>query len=202
MTLSNYKRWQNPADKIYFGTSWELRDGQLDLAVTSDKAIKLPGKTNRFGYKFISNGRNRTNWNIHYELKTLGGFDSNVEAFKAGAAGSILVSGAVGVAKNIGGILIEQVGARTDNVALQNTIDNILSVTKTGIGFAGAIAAGAAVGGPWGAVAGAVIGIANEAVSIANKAMNYSRTQAEHIQKETMASERLGITAADRNRGR
>ena len=128
--------------------------------------------------------------------------DSNVEAFKAGAAGSILVSGAVGVAKNIGGILIDQVGARTDNVALQNTIDNILSVTKTGIGFAGTIAAGAAVGGPLGAVAGAVIGIANEAVSIANKAMNYSRTQAEHVQKETMASERLGITAADRNRGR
>ena len=128
--------------------------------------------------------------------------DSNIESVKAGVAGSILVSGAVGIAKNIGGILIDQVGARTDNVALQNTIDNILSVTKTGIGFAGAIAAGAAVGGPWGAVAGAVIGIANEAVSIANKAMSYSRTQAEHIQKETMASERLGITAADRNRGR
>ena len=128
--------------------------------------------------------------------------DSNVEAFKAGAAGAILVSGAVGIAKNIGGILIEQVGARTDNIALQNTIDNILSVTKTGIGFAGTIAAGAVVGGPLGAVAGAVIGIANEAVSIANRAMSYSRTQAEHIQKETMASERLGITAADRNRGR
>lgn len=128
--------------------------------------------------------------------------DSNVESVKAGAAASILVSGAVGVAKNIGGILIDQVGARTDNVALQNTIDNILSVTKTGIGFAGAIAAGAAVGGPWGAVAATVVGIANEAVSIANKAMSYSRTQAEHVQKETMASERLGITAADRNRGR
>ena len=128
--------------------------------------------------------------------------DSNVKAFKAGAAGAILVSGAVDIAKNIGGIAIEQVGARTDNVALQNTIDNILSVTKTGIGFAGTVAAGAAVGGAWGAVAGAVIGIANEAVSIANKAMSYSRTQAEHIQKETMASERLGITAADRNRGR
>ena len=128
--------------------------------------------------------------------------DSNIESVKAGAAGSILVSGAVGVAKNIGGILIEQVGARTDNVALQNTIDNILSVTKTGIGFAGAIAAGAAVGGPWGAVAATVVGIANEAVSIANKAMNYSRTQSEHVQKEAMASERLGITAADRNRGR
>ena len=128
--------------------------------------------------------------------------NSNIESIKAGAAGSILVSGAVGVAKNIGGILIEQVGARTDNVALQNTIDNILSVTKTGIGFAGAIAAGAAVGGPLGAVAATVVGIANEAVSIANKAMNYSRTQAEHVQKETMASERLGITAADRNRGR
>ena len=127
---------------------------------------------------------------------------SNIESVKAGAAGSILVSGAVGIAKNIGGIAIEQVGARTDNVALQNTIDNILSVTKTGLGFAGAVAAGAAVGGAWGAVAGAVVGIANEAVSIANKAMNYSRTQAEHIQKETMASERLGITAADRNRGR
>ena len=127
---------------------------------------------------------------------------SNIESVKAGAAGSILVSGAVGVAKNIGGILIEQVGARTDNVALQNTIDNILSVTKTGIGFAGTIAAGAAVGGPLGAVAATVVGIANEAVSIANKAMSYSRTQAEHVQKETMASERLGITAADRNRGR
>ena len=127
---------------------------------------------------------------------------SNIESVKDGAAGAILVSGAVGIAKNIAGIAIEQVGARTDNVALQNTIDNILSVTKTGIGFAGTVAAGAAVGGAWGAVAGAVIGIANEAVSIANKAMSYSRTQAEHIQKETMASERLGITAADRNRGR
>ena len=127
--------------------------------------------------------------------------DSNVKGIKDGAAGAILVSGAVGIAKNIAGIAIEQVGARTDNVALQNTIDNILSVTKTGIGIAGAIAAGS-VAGPWGAAAAAVISVANEAVSIANKAMNYSRTQAEHIQKETMASERLGITAADRNRGR
>ena len=71
--------------------------------------------------------------------------DSNVEAFKAGVAGSILVSGAVGVVKNIGGIAIEQVGARTDNVAFQNTIDNILSVTGKGLGFAGTVAAGAAV---------------------------------------------------------
>lgn len=128
--------------------------------------------------------------------------DSNIESIKAGAAGSILVSGAVGVVKNIGGVAIEQVGARTDNVAIQNTIDNILSVTGKGIGFVGTVVAGAEVGGAWGAVAGAVIGIANEAVGIANRAMSYSRIQAEHVQKETMASERLGITAADRNRGR
>ena len=135
--------------------------------------------------------------------------DSNIESIKAGAAGSILVSGAVGVVKNIGGIAIDQIGARTDNVAIQNTIDNILSVTGKGIGFVGVVAAGAklgSAGGVYGAiaggVAGAVVGIANEAVNIANKAMNYSRIQAEHVQKETMASERLGITAADRNRGR
>ena len=79
MTLSNYKRWQNPADKIYFGTSWELRDGQLDLAVYSEKAIKVDVKPNRFGYRLFSNGRNSTDWDIFDELKALGGFgfDSN-----------------------------------------------------------------------------------------------------------------------------
>ena len=46
MTLSNYKRWKNPADKTYFGTTWELRDGQLDLSVYSEKALKVDGKTN------------------------------------------------------------------------------------------------------------------------------------------------------------
>ena len=79
MTLSNYKRWQNPADKTYFGTSWELRDGQLDLAVYSEKAIKVDVKTNRFGYRLFTNGRNRTDWGTFTELKALGGFgfDSN-----------------------------------------------------------------------------------------------------------------------------
>ena len=77
MNLSNYKRWKNPADKTYFGTAWELRDGQLNLSVYSDKAIKVDVKTNRFGYRLISNGRNRTHWNIYYELKALGGFGFN-----------------------------------------------------------------------------------------------------------------------------
>ena len=74
MTLSNYKRWQNPADKTYFGTSWELRDGQLDLAVYSEKAIKVDTKTNRFGYRLFTNGRNSTDWDFFGEFKALGGF--------------------------------------------------------------------------------------------------------------------------------
>ena len=77
MNLSNYKRWQNPADNIYFGTSWELRDGQLDLAVYSEKAIKVDTKTNRFGYRLFTNGRNRTHWGVFTELKALGGFGFN-----------------------------------------------------------------------------------------------------------------------------
>ena len=77
MTLSNYKRWQNPSDKTYFGTAWELRDGQLDLAVTSDKAIRLDEKKNRFGYRLFTNGRNRTDWDVFTELKALGGFGFN-----------------------------------------------------------------------------------------------------------------------------
>ena len=77
MSLSNYRRWQNPSDNIYFGTSWELRDGQLDLAVYSDKAITHDGKTNKFGYKLITNGMNRNHWGTFYQLKTLGGFDSD-----------------------------------------------------------------------------------------------------------------------------
>ena len=77
MTLSNYRRWQNPSDDIYFGTAWELRDGQLDLSVYSDKAIKHDGKTNKFCYKFITNGVNKSGWDTYYELKTLGGFDSD-----------------------------------------------------------------------------------------------------------------------------
>ena len=77
MNLSNYRRWQNPSDDIYFGTSWELRDGQLDLAVYSNKAIKHDGKTNKFSYKFITNGVNKSGWDTYYELKTLGGFDSD-----------------------------------------------------------------------------------------------------------------------------
>ena len=51
MTLSNYKRWKNPADNIYFGTSWELIDGQLNLAVFSGKSIENNEKMNKFGYK-------------------------------------------------------------------------------------------------------------------------------------------------------
>ena len=77
MSLSNYRRWQNPSDNIYFGTSWELRDGQLDLSVYSDKAITHDGKTNKFGYKFITNGNNKSGWDTYYELKTLGGLNSD-----------------------------------------------------------------------------------------------------------------------------
>ena len=75
MSLSNYRRWQNPSHNIYFGTSWELIDGQLNLVVFSGKAIEHNGKMNKFGYRLITNGRNNTHWDIFYELKALGSFD-------------------------------------------------------------------------------------------------------------------------------
>ena len=77
MSLSNYRRWQNPSDNIYFGTAWELRDKQLNLSVYADKAITHDGKTNKFGYKFITNGVNKSGWDTYYELKTLGGLNSD-----------------------------------------------------------------------------------------------------------------------------
>ena len=77
MSLSNYKRWQNPSDNIYFGTAWELRDKELDLSVYSDKAIEHDGQKNKFGYRLLTNGMNKSGWDTYYELKKLGGFNSS-----------------------------------------------------------------------------------------------------------------------------
>lgn len=123
--------------------------------------------------------------------------DSNV---KSAAIAKMGVDFAVGETKQIARYGLDYIGDSVGDKILQARINNGLATAGQLGNIASATAAGAMVGGPWGALAGAVIGIASEAVQMVQRAIEYEDIQIEHKFQASRSSERLGIITCDRNR--
>jgi len=97
---------------------------------------------------------------------------------------------------------INSYSARYGNSVRANTIRNAQSVVDAGIDIGGMALAGASVGGGWGALIGAALGIVGKGVEIVQNVISYDSKQEVHKFEEIRASERLGLQLSDRNRGK
>lgn len=98
-------------------------------------------------------------------------------------------------------------GIRTDNMARQNEITNMLTVVNTVSGMASTVSNAATTGAMVGGVAGVIIAAAQIAVDMANRGYQayqnikeYNREVTEDRLNSEHASERLGIICTDNNR--
>ena len=110
---------------------------------------------------------------------------------------------------------VSQIGARQDNIAKQNRIQNTIEIVgesvSTGLNILTTTAAGASIGslaGPVGTAVGAAVGAAiaiaseasSKAIEISANLKDYSRLQTTNLLEAEKASERLGRIATNRNR--
>lgn len=121
---------------------------------------------------------------------------------KEDMAKSMAVDAAVDIALQAGKLYIDTIGIRTDNMARQNEVNNIVTLAGKVISFKGSVLSGAKQAGTAGAVIAAVAALATEAINMAGNVMQYRRDIAEDAASTMHASERLGMVATDRNRRR
>lgn len=95
---------------------------------------------------------------------------------------------------------VSTIGARQDNIAKQNRIQNMVGVTNNLVSGAMTIAASASVAGPAGAVIAAVAEASKLAIEVTKNLQDYSRLQTKNSLESEKASERLGRIATNRNR--
>ena len=94
---------------------------------------------------------------------------------------------------------VSTIGARQDNIAKQNRIQNMVGVTNNLVSGAMTIAASASVAGPAGAVIAAVAEASKLAIEVTKNLQDYSRLQTKNSLESEKASERLGRIATNRN---
>lgn len=95
---------------------------------------------------------------------------------------------------------VSTIGARQDNVAKQNRIQNVMGMTNNLVSGAMTIAASASIAGPAGAVIAAVAEASKLAIEVTKNLQDYSRLQTKNSLESEKASERLGRIATNRNR--
>ena len=95
---------------------------------------------------------------------------------------------------------VSTIGARQDNVAKQNRIQNVMGMTNNLVSGAMTIAAAASAAGPAGAVIAAVAEASKLAIEVTKNLQDYSRLQTKNSLESEKASERLGRIATNRNR--
>ena len=95
---------------------------------------------------------------------------------------------------------VSTIGARQDNVAKQNRIQNVMGMTNNLVSGAMTIATAASVAGPAGAVIAAVAEASKLAIEVTKNLQDYSRLQTKNSLESEKASERLGRIATNRNR--
>ena len=95
---------------------------------------------------------------------------------------------------------VSTIGAKQDNVAKQNRIQNVMGITDNLVSGAMSIATAASLAGPVGAVATAVATAAKLAIEVTKNLQDYSRLQTKNSLESEKASERLGRIATNRNR--
>ena len=95
---------------------------------------------------------------------------------------------------------VSTIGARQDNVAKQNRIQNVMGMTNNLVSGAMTIAAAASAAGPAGAVIASLAEASKLAIEVTKNLQDYSRLQTKNSLESEKASERLGRIATNRNR--
>ena len=95
---------------------------------------------------------------------------------------------------------VSTIGAREDNVAKQNRIQNVMGMTNNLVNGAMTIAAAASAAGPAGAVIASLAEASKLAIEVTKNLQDYSRLQTKNSLESEKASERLGRIATNRNR--
>ena len=134
--------------------------------------------------------------------------DNLVKAAKAVGAVK-LAKQVVNIGKQELNYRINTYGAKYGDTARQNELQNMMTTLDMGTSFVKSTVTGVVAGatfGPWGALAGAIIGSVSDAigkvVDITHKTEEWQRQQYINNLNETRASERLGLMKTDRQRGR
>ena len=95
---------------------------------------------------------------------------------------------------------VSTIGARQDNIAKQNRIQNVMGMTNNLVSGAMTIAAAASAAGPAGAVIATLAEASKLAIEVTKNLQDYSRLQTKNSLESEKASERLGRIATNRNR--
>ena len=95
---------------------------------------------------------------------------------------------------------VSTIGARQDNVAKQNRIQNVMGMTNNLVSGAMSIAAAASLAGAPGAIITALAEASKLAIEVTKNLQDYSRLQTKNSLESEKASERLGRIATNRNR--
>lgn len=95
---------------------------------------------------------------------------------------------------------VSTIGARQDNVAKQNRIQNVMGITDNLVSGAMSISAAASLAGAPGAIITALAEASKLAIEVTKNLQDYSRLQTKNSLESEKASERLGRIATNRNR--
>lgn len=142
-------------------------------------------------------------------VPTLEGADTPVKGGEEAASNASSTGGAIGalalqtVGKAASDLLSFDI-SRTATVFGDQARANEISNLMAGTGIVGNIAQGAltglAVGGPWGALAGAILATVTEGVKVAQRAYEFNIKQTDHKINANYAQERLGILTVSKGR--
>lgn len=95
---------------------------------------------------------------------------------------------------------VSTIGARQDNVAKQNRIQNVMGMTNNLVSGAMSISAADSLAGAPGAIITALAEASKLAIEVTKNLQDYSRLQTKNSLESEKASERLGRIATNRNR--
>ena len=179
---------------------------QYELIVSVEGLSSTREEKNKEKVKKVNRGNNTNNIN------------STEESGGGAAAKALALMAAKEVAKvsrEAATTYVSQIGARQDNIAKQNRIQNTIDIVgesvSTGLSILTTASAGASLGslaGPVGTAVGAAVGTAiaiaseasSKAIEISANLKDYSRLQTTNLLEAEKASERLGRIATNRNR--
>ena len=181
---------------------------QYELIVSVEGLSSTREEKNKEKVKKVNRGNNTNNIDSTEESGSGAG---------AAAAGLALMAAkeVAKVSREAATTYVSQIGARQDNIAKQNRIQNTIEIVgesvSTGLNILTTTAAGASIGslaGPVGTAVGAAVGAAiaiaseasSKAIEISANLKDYSRLQTTNLLEAEKASERLGRIATNRNR--
>jgi len=118
----------------------------------------------------------------------------------AAAIGAMVISSGRQIANQVISFETSKIGSLYGDTARQNEINNMMSGVNTVAGIAQMAASGAAIGGPWGAAIGAIVGIVGEGIQMVQRGYMYTKEEEDRVRNSNYAQERLGILTASKGR--